>query len=285
MNDMFLRGAVLCLLAAMAWALAGPAARLCFAEGLDPATVTFWRLFIAGACFFIQAAVRRELVINRRDLGILALFGMLDVSLVLLCFQVAVEKSGGSLAVILMFTAPLWVALFSRMLYGESLTKPKVAALLIALAGTILICASGGSLGGSISYLGLACGLLSGLGYALQFIFVAWWKNRYSTAGLFAAMFIPAAAVLAFFADFGPTTLLGWAGLIIPSIMCTYTAYYLYGQSLRCLSPVQAAVIGNVEPVLAALFSWLIWGENFTPAGWLGCSFVMASVLILTLKK
>ena len=285
MNDMFWRGAMFCLLAAAAWAIAGPAARLCFAEGLAPATVTFWRLFIAGTCFLIHAAVRRELSIRWRDLGIFALFGMLDVSMVLLCFQVAVEKSGGALAVILMFTAPLWVALLSRILYGESLNRQKGAALFIALAGTILICVSGGSLGGSISYIGLACGLLSGLGYALQFIFVAWWKSRYSTAALFAATFIPAAAVLAFFADFGPVTPMGWAGLIIPSIICTYTAYYWYGQSLRCLSPVQAAVIGNVEPVLAALFSWLIWGENFTPAGWLGCAFVMASVLILTLKK
>lgn len=286
MKDEFWRGIMFCLLSAFAWALAGPAAKLCYAEGISPATVTFWRLFVAALCFLIHAAVRRELMIDRRDIGWLILFGMLNVSLVLLCFQTAIEKSGASLAVILIFTAPLWVALLSRILFHEVLSRYKILCLLTALVGTALVCASGGSLGtGEISVLGLACGLLSGFGYACQFIFVAWWKNRYSTATLFAVTFPAAAFVLAFFADFGPVSLLGWAGLILPSLVCTYLAYYCYGQALRSLSPVQAAIIGNTEPLMAVLLSWWLWNENFTAAGWGGCALIMGSVLSLALKR
>ena len=286
MKDEFWRGIIFCLLSAFAWALAGPTAKLCYAEGISPATVTFWRLFVAAVCFLIHAAVRRELVIAKRDIGYLILFGILNVSLVLLCFQVSIEKSGASLAVILIFTASLWVALFSHFIFHEALSRHKIACLLVALIGTVLVCASGGSLGtGEVSVIGLACGLLSGIGYACQFIFVTWWKDKYSTATLFAVTFPAASFVLAFFADFTPVSLIVWAELLLPSLVCTYLAYYWYGQALRCLSPVQAAIVGNTEPLIAVLLSWWLWNENFTAIGWGGCALIMGSVLFLALKR
>ena len=38
------------------------------------------------------------------------------------------------------------------------------------------------------------------------------------------------------------------AALLVLSLLSTYVAYFWYGQSLRHLSPVQAAIIGNLEP-------------------------------------
>ena len=45
-----------------------------------------------------------------------------------------------------------------------------------------------------------------------------------------------------------------WAGLASSGVRISYIAFYLYGQSLRMLSPVTAAVLGNVEPVTGTFF-------------------------------
>lgn len=281
----FWMGTIYCVLAALAWAIIGPVSRVCFEEGMDPASVAFWRMAVSGLCFLVHALLRGGLKAGGRDLASMVLFGAVNVSIVILSLQISIQKSGGAIAIILMFTAPAWVAFFSRILFHEAINSAKLTALLLAMAGTTLVCLSGGSLGGEVSYVGLACGLLSGFTYAFQFLFFAWYKDRYSTQALFALTFLPAAAVLFFFAHLGPMSVHAAGALFVLSFVSTYVSYYWYGQSLRYLSPVQAAILGNLEPVVSTLLCWWLWNENFSLIGWIGCALVIGSVLLLTLRK
>lgn len=278
-------GTVYCVLAALAWAIIGPVSRVCFAEGMEPSSVAFWRMAISGLCFLVHAMLCGGLKARGRDLVSMVLFGAVNVSLVILSLQISIQKSGGAIAIILMFTAPAWVAFFSRILFHEAISSAKVAALALAMAGTSLVCLSGGSLGGEVSYVGIGCGLLSGFTYAFQFLFFSWYKDRYSTQALFALTFLPAALVLSFFADFKGVTLHAAGALFVLSVVSTYVSYFWYGQSLRYLSPVQAAILGNLEPVVSTLLCWWLWNENFSLVGWVGCVLVIGSVLLLTLRK
>ena len=227
----------------------------------------------------------KEMHPSMKELGVIALFGMVNVPLFMLSFQEAILLSGGAVAVILLFSAPAWVAVYSWLLFGERLGAVKLSAMLIAMAGTGLVCLSGGSLGGEVSWIGLGSGLLSGFLYAMQFPFLVWWKERYSTAALFAMMFIPAAVVLFPFIDLTVPTMKGIAAMGVLSVLSSYVAYFLFGISLRYLSPVQAAIIGNIEPVAGALLSWWLWNEDFTAIGWIGCLLVLVSVLMLSARN
>ena len=137
-ND-FWKGAALCVVSALAWAISGPLSRLCFAEGVTPATVAFWRVAISGACFLVHAAALGQLRPQRRDLGAMLAFGLFNVPVFFLSFQVCIEKSGSAMAVVLMFTAPVWVALFSRILFHESIGRRKRLHMAVACAGVALI--------------------------------------------------------------------------------------------------------------------------------------------------
>lgn len=286
MNDsVFWKGTTYCVLAALAWALIGPVSRVCFAEGMAPTDVAFWRLLISGLCFMVHATLSGGLKPRPRDLACMVFFGAVDVTAVILSLQISIQKSGSALAVILMFTAPAWVALFSRLLFGEGVSPARLVALLLAMLGTCLVCLSGGSMGGEVSYIGLGGGLLCGFCYAFQFLFFAWWKDRYSTQALFAMTFLPAAAVLFFMADIHFVSLKATVSILVLSVLVTYVAYYWYGQSMRYLSPVQAAIIGNLEPVVGTWLSWWLWNEDFSLAGWAGCALVIASVVMLALRK
>ena len=281
----FYVGVAYCAAAALAWALIGPVSRICFEEGMDPFAVSFWRLFFSGLCFLTHAFLKGGLKAKFRDGVCMMLFGAINVSLVILSLQISIQRSGGALAIILMFTAPAWVALFSRIFFHEAINASRMAALSLAMLGTCMVCLSGGSLGGEVSFIGIACGLLSGFTYAFQFLFFTWYKDRYTTQALFAYTFLPAALVIFFFTELRAVSLHAAAALFVLSFISTYVSYFWYGQSLRYLSPVQAAIVGNLEPVVSTLLCWWMWKENFSLIGWAGCILVICSVLLRTLKK
>ncbi len=281
----FWKGALLCTVSALGWAISGPLSRLSFEGGATPGTVAFGRLAISGLCFLLHVLCMRERMVSGKDTLIFALFGVFNVALFYLFFLISVEKSGSALAIVLMFTAPAWVAVFSRIFFHEAIDRTKAVSVLTALAGIIMVCSSGGSLGGAASYAGIAAGVACGLLYAFQFIFFSWWKGRYSTASMFAFSFLPAALFLSFFAEFRPLSPAAWTGIAVPGVVSAYFAYYLYGRSLLYLTPLQAAVIGNLEPVAATFLSWWFWDENFTAAGWLGCLLVIGSVALMAVLR
>jgi drug/metabolite transporter (DMT)-like permease len=274
------------LLAAALWALLGPVSRLCFAEGIEPLEVAFWRAAIGGACFVTHGFVRGQMVVRPRHALFFCLFGVAGVSLFFAAYQNAVRASGAALAVVLLYTAPAWVALFSRFLFRDALTARKLAALAVALAGTVLVCLSGGSLGAAPSTAGILCGLGAGLLYATHYPFYVWWQNRYSTSTLYAFMLLAGALALFPFVFFSPhKSPAAWAAILCLGLLCTYGAYLAYGQGLRRISPVRAAVISNLEPVLGTLLAWLWWNESFGLGGWIGGSLVLAAVFLLTLER
>ncbi len=280
------RGYGLAVAAAVLWSVIGPLSRACFAAGIYPEEVAFWRLALGGLCFLLHASLRGECRTNWHDASCFVLFAIFGVASFFLSLQVAIERSGAALAIILMNTAPAWVAVFSRLLFKDRISRGQLQALVLAMAGAALVCLSGGSLGGQTSLLGLACGLISGVTYALQYPFFVWWKDRYSTAMLFAAIFLPAAAVLWPCTHFAEgKTMSAWLFLIALGTLTTYGAYFTYGLSLRLISPVRAAIISNLEPVLGTFLAWFFWQEKFLPIGWAGCGLVLLAVVLLTLRR
>lgn len=86
--------------------------------------------------------------IRPRDACIFLVFGFWGVGVFFGATQYAIKLSGAATAVVLLYTAPVWVAFFSRFLFQEKISSRKISAIGIALAGTALVCFSGGSLPG-----------------------------------------------------------------------------------------------------------------------------------------
>ena len=92
--------------------------------------------------------------------------------------------------------------------------------------------------------------------------------------------FLIFAAALALFGDFRPPqTTLGWGGLIGNGIAyCVSWVAFFAGA--RILGAARASMITLVEPPLAALFAWFIFGETFTPLQWAGFALVLLALLL-----
>lgn len=76
-----------------------------------------------------------------------------------------------------------------------------------------------------------------------------------------------------------------WFWLLLLGLLTGYFAYICYGQGLKRLSLVRAAVTCHLEPVLSTFWVWLFWQENFSLGGWLGSALVLSAVILLTTDK
>jgi DME family drug/metabolite transporter len=254
--------------------------------GVAPIETAFWRALIGALCFAAHAAFFDSLRVRWRDAAIFFLFGGWGIGVFFGALQISIQLSGAAAAMVLMYTAPVWVAVASRCLFHEAVSRWKSVAICVALGGVTLICFSGGSLPESYSLTGIACGLLSGLAYASHFPFYTRWKSRYSTGVIYTWMLFGGAAFLLPFNRFSPDiSWEAWGYLLSLGVLTTYAAYIALGRSLRRISQIQSVVIGNIEPILATLWVGMFYGENFTVHGWLGCGLIIGAIFLLTIER
>jgi drug/metabolite transporter (DMT)-like permease len=276
-------GYVFAALAALFWAFLGPLGRICMADGLSPQETAFWRA-IFGAFFFWLHAVPKGLVrVPPRTALIFAAFGCVGVSGFFAAYFLAVEEAGAALAAVLLYTAPAWVAVLSRLFFREAFTGPKLLALSLALSGAALACLSGGGLPQGASFLGIAAGMAAGFCYSLHYIFAAHYLKQHSPLTLY-CWCLPAGALLLLpFISFSAKSSTAWISLAMLGFFCTYAAYRSYCEGLKRLPPTVVAVVATLEPLLAALAAWWWWGELFSLQGWAGAGLILGGVLLIVL--
>ncbi len=271
-------GYVYIVLAAVCWGLLGPVARLAFQEGVTPMEVAFWRAALGGGCFLLHAGIRPSTWPARRDLPAVAFFGLVGVALFYAAYQLAVARGGATLASVLLYTAPAWVALMSIAWLGERLTGRKALAIGLTLLGVALVASGGGT--ARITAAALIWGLTAGLCYAFYYPFGRRYFARYTPAAIYALALPVGALVLWPLVDFAEKTPRAWLALGAVILVSTYLAYLFYGQALQHLEATRASIIATLEPVVAGLAAYLWWGEQFGAGGYLGAALVLAGVLL-----
>jgi len=154
-----------------------------------------------------------------------------------------------------------------------SLRPPRVV-LALTLAGIATFGLSGGE-SGRASPAAIGLGLPSGLTYAFLYLFGKSYFARYSSSVVF-LWALPPAILLVFPAtDFAAESALARATLVTLS---TYGAYLAYSAGPRRLEATRASVIATLEPVLAGLLTFWIWGERFALAGCAGGALILTGV-------
>src|SRR5512134_2796339 len=125
--------------AACLWALIGVLGTEVIRLGVDPLEVAFWRALLGGALFAIHAGLTRARPPGGRDLALTVGFGVVGVSVFFAAYQVAVRHGGASLASVLLYTAPAFVAVLSVPVLGERLRRRDVIAVATSVTGVAVV--------------------------------------------------------------------------------------------------------------------------------------------------
>ena len=273
------------IIAAFSWSLMTLFSKVLFAAGLSPLEISFWRASLGALCFGVHAAATRRLNVRPSHAVFIVLWGMLSIGGLFYVYFLSMQYSGAAMGVVLLYTAPIWVAVFSKFISREEVSTRKWASICIALCGVVFVCLSGGSLQRSASPLGIVCGLASGLCYALQYPFFKYWQKYYSTETLYVYLQLGGILLLLPFVEFHtPYAAQTWPIILLTALLTGYVAFWAYGQSMKRIPQVHVAVFCNLEPILGTAWVCLFFDENFTGTGWLGFTLILTAVVLLSLE-
>ncbi|KAB1440383.1 DMT family transporter [Pseudodesulfovibrio senegalensis] len=284
---MDVRGLCYVLAAAFMWGIIGIFTKYILKDGVSALEIAFWRAAFAWVLFLIHATAKKQLKVKTVDLTILVGFGFICVTLFYASYQLAIRDVGVALAAVLLYTAPAWVAFLSRLVLGEALTPSKIACVAMTIGGVACI-----SLGPSLfddgpavrlDKFGLAAGLVAGLTYALYYIFGKKILHRYATPTIFVYALPFGALFLLPFVHFAPKTPQTWMLLASMAAVTSYGAFSAYYAGLKRLDATHAAVIATLEPVVASIMAFTLFGESFGVWGYGGSTLIIAAVLIVVM--
>lgn len=196
------------------------------------------------------------------------------------CFVFATRLTTAADAIMLQYTAPVWVLLLSYFLLKERVTKLDVLVTFLILAGLVVFFLD--SLGKaepmSTAPLGNALGLLSGVFVSFQAVLI----RRTSDEGLSTESVIVAGNLICFFASLplllrSTFTLENVMWLAIAGFFQLGLAYVFYTAVLPYVTALELILVPVIEPILNPIFVFFLNGEK--PA----LTTVIAGIFILTL--
>ncbi len=274
--------------AASLWGLIGIFVLKLQSLGFTPLEVVNIRALSAAFILAIFTFLKDSslLKIKLKDFKYFAGTGILSVVFFNWCYFTAMKMITLSLAVVLLYTAPVFVIIISRFVFNEKITPGKITALFMTAGGCFLISGLLPGMNISISTAGFFAGLGSGLGYALYSIFAKLAGEKYSSITIstytfiFAAVFLTPLSGIIFKLDLlmNRDVFLFSSGMgLIPTAL----AYVLYTKGLSGVEAGRAAILANLEPLVALLTGLVFFGDTLTTFQALGAFCILGSVIIV----
>lgn len=261
-------GELFILLATICWSTS---AVLTKPLGIEPLLSNALRGFIA---VFVLLIFNKFTVRFNKIIAIAAICGMATTML----FFIALDHTAAANAIVLQYTAPIFVLLFVCISEKRLPTKGQAFVVLMAFSGVAVIFAS--ELGGG-GMLGNICALFAGLFFAGVFFI-----NRQKGARPVDSSIIAFAlcAVLGVF--YIPTILsltpVQWGLVLCLGLVQHGLAYVFFSIGIRRCASFSASLIGMLETVLVPLWVFLVFNEKPSVNALIGCSMIIFAVCVNT---
>lgn len=266
MNAAHTRSVLLLVLAALCWSLGG----------LLIKAVTWPPLAVAGGRGLIAAmfllAVCRGL---RFTFSRVQVLGAVAYAACTITFCTATKLTTAANAILLQYTAPVWVALLGAWFLGERATRADWVTIGAVLAGMALFFAD--SL--EWKYLaGNAIAVLSGVCFAAMTVLLRKQKDTSPVESIILGNLLAAIIGSWWIVQAPALSAAGWASLLLLGVVQLGLSYWLYARAIRHVTALEAVLIPVIEPILNPIWVLLTLGERPTALAIVGGAIVLAAV-------
>jgi drug/metabolite transporter (DMT)-like permease len=283
------------LLTALFWGGTFIAGRILAAE-LGPFSAAFLRFAVATLClalFTWKIENRFPRVGGKQFIGLI-LLAMSGVIAYNIFFFSGLRTIEAGRAAVIIACNPVFIALFSALLFGEKLRPPAIAGIVLSVAGALTVITRG-----RLDQL-WAGGF--GRGEALIFGCVLSWVafsliGKKVLSGLSPLVSILYAAGIGALALFGPalhegvaghfaaTSTRAWLAIFYLGFFGTAFGFVWYYQGIKAIGPTRAGLFINFVPISAVVLAFVILGESITPSLFIGTSLVICGVYLTNQGK
>jgi drug/metabolite transporter (DMT)-like permease len=225
----------------------------------------------AISALFIYGVVRKPAFTFSRHQ--LAGAGCYAASVIL--FVSATKLTTAANAILLQYTAPVYIALFSRPFLDESIEWHDWVACTVVLGGILLFFLDNLTVGG---YLGNGLALASGIAVAWIGLLLRKQKDASPIETVLLGNMVTAVVCAPFYFTAPAPGGLDWLGLLVLGVVQLGLPYTLYANAIRRVRAFDAMLIFTIEPILNPVWVFLAIGER--PGPW---AFVGGGIVIVTL--
>ena len=295
------RGYLYIASATFLWGVAATLGRAAFTGRLLPTGQTFRPIdplilsqsrttfsFIALLLVLVLLRGWKRLRLPAADLGRMFVLGILGVAASNYLYYLAIQRTNVATAIILQYTAPVWVLIYT---VARGLQKPtlrRVTAVGLAVTGIALGIGIFNSGGFRLD----AIGVMAALGAAFSFAFYnvgghsilarydRWTVLLYVilSASLFWIIVNPPWKIVAAHSSGDQ-----WLFLLVFSLISVLAPFSLYFAGLQHLEPTRAIVVSCLEPVFSIVIAAVALGELMRPLQTLGILLVLVAIVIVQL--
>lgn len=278
------------LAASALWGCVGVFVRVMNRAGLSALEVLQVRSVVGAVCIGVYLLLfhREKFRIRLRDLWCFVGVGVCNMLLVSYCQFTGLAVGSMAVMSVLLYTGPIFVMLFSVLLFHEKLTGRKLLALAMAFLGCCL--ASGVGTQDRLSVQIVLLGLGAGLGYSMYSVFGRFAINRgYDSWTITFYAFFFCALVNSFLLDWG--VLAGavqadsglWVTFALFGFLMGFLAYLLYTMGLQGVESGHAAILASAELVVATVVGTVFYHEPLRLQIVLGVVLVLGGIVVLSL--
>ena len=279
------------IIAASLWGSIGIIVKNFYAAGFSPIQLVTFRTLIGSGLIFIYLITkdRNKLKIRLKDTWLFFGTGIISFAFFNVCYFIAVEKTGLSVASVLLYTAPVFVFILSVIVFKEVITKTKLLALCLALSGCVLVSGVLQNSGTPINSYGILAGIFAGFGYGLYSIFAKVALSRYDslTVTFYTLAFgffgtLPFARIMEI-----PSLITSGdiaVKILVLAVVITILPFALYTKGLSMVEPSRASILATIEPVVATIFGVLLFSEELTGIKILGISSVISAAILININ-
>ncbi len=260
-------------------------------QDMSIGSVLFCRLFF-GLCmifFYLLLSGSMEQLRLGRNRKYLFLLGFLN-AVTGICYFSAIRYSGISIAVLLLYTAPVYVNLLAPSILGEKNSSKSLLPLALSVSGVLLITRPGEislSLSAGSDFIkGLFFGLLSGLSFGITIIMIRYLRNDYTgisqtfwLTGISLLFMLPSALLTptsVFFRNFNTLFLFG--------LTITFAAI-LYLKGISGIKAQTGSILALIEPVSGIFFDTAVLKNPLYSSTFLGCVLILTAAYLVSRKE
>lgn len=256
---------------------------------LDSLQLTFLRFLIGGIIllpFAVHEARQNKVRLTARDLGWLALVGLMGVGISMVCFQYGVDACNAATASVLICLNPLFTMVIAHIFTSEKMDKLKAGAMVIGLVAIVFMIRPWDIQPGNT-----VTGMILMLTAAVTFAaYTVMGKRSIARIGTFLqtsiSFILGSMMILAVIVITGRPVLEGvsenWLLVLYVGIMVTGLGYFFYFTAIKLSDATTGSIAFFVKPAIAPVFAVTLLHETLMWNTYVGIALLIcASFLTL----
>lgn len=260
-------------------------------NSIHPYTLTVIRFLIGGLTLLPVALMtqkKKAVRLKKRDLLDFVGLGLLACGVSMGALQMSVFLGKPSTTAILVSANPVFVTLFSILLFKEQFTVQKGFTLILGVIGICLISFSPGQ---GDTVVGMGLGIFSSVTFAIYTIFNKKKCEQFPSIITVAYSFLFGSLISLPFVFLIPggwnltLDLGGWLILIYLGTIVTGWAYYFYFKALEVLSASVGSLVFFAKPVVASLMAYFLLNDLVSVRKIIGIALILLALSLPNLQK